>query len=84
VSLYVSNNHMGNFFECVKSRKAPVVYAESGHRSVSVCHLGVLALRLGRKLNWDPEKEQFIGDKEANSYLSREQRKPYSYESLGV
>ncbi len=84
VSLYVSNNHMGNFFDCVKSRKAPVVDAESGHRAVSVCHLGVLALRLGRKLNWDPEKEQFLGDKEANSYLSREQRKPYSYELLGI
>jgi predicted dehydrogenase len=84
VSLYVSNDHMRNFFECVKSRKAPVVDASTGHRSVSVCHLGVLAMRLGRKLNWDPEKEQFINDKEADSYLSRAQRKPYSYESLGV
>jgi myo-inositol 2-dehydrogenase / D-chiro-inositol 1-dehydrogenase len=61
-----------------------VVDASTGHRSVSVCHLGVLAMRLGRKLNWDPEKEQFINDKEADSYLSRAQRKPYSYESLGV
>ena len=46
--------------------------------------MACLALRLGRKLNWDPVKEQFINDKEADSYLSREMRKPFSYESLGV
>ena len=84
VSLYVSNDHMGNFFDCVRSRKAPIAEAAIGHRSVSVCHLGVIALRLGRKLNWDPAKEQFIDDKEANSYVSREMRKPWSYEGLGV
>jgi predicted dehydrogenase len=84
VSLYVSNDHMKNFIDCVKSRKAPIAEAAIGHRSVSVCHLGVLAIRLGRKLNWDPVKEEFVDDKEANSYLSREMRKPWSYESLGV
>jgi len=84
VSLYVSNDHMGNFFDCVRSRKAPIAEAAIGHRSVSVCHLGVLAIRLGRKLNWDPVKEQFVNDKEADSHLSREMRKPWSYEGLGV
>jgi predicted dehydrogenase len=84
VSLYVSNDHMGNFFDCVRSRKAPIAEAAIGHRSVSVCHLGVIALRLGRKLTWDPAKEQFIDDKEANGYVSREMRKPWSYEGLGV
>jgi hypothetical protein len=44
----------------------------------------VLAIRLGRKLNWDPVKEQFIDDKEADGYLSREMRKPWSYEGIGV
>ena len=66
VQLYVSNDHMQNFFDCVRSRKPPICEAEIGHRSVSVCHLGVIALRLGRKLSWDPEKEVFVDDKEAD------------------
>ena len=67
---------------CVRSRKQPICPAEVGHRSVSVCHLGVIAMRLGRKLQWDPEKEQFVNDTEANGHLAREQRKPYSYEMI--
>ncbi len=80
--LYVSNDHMGNFFECVRSRKQPVADVEIGHRSASICHLGVIALRLGRKLKWDPAKEQFIGDSEAGKFLSREMRKPWDYSSI--
>ena len=71
---------VGNFFDCVRTRKPPICDAEIGHRSVSVCHLGVIALRLGRKLRWDPAKEEFVGDKEANGYLVREMRKPLTYE----
>jgi predicted dehydrogenase len=82
VSLYVSNNHMGNFFDCVRSRKPPICEAEVGHRSVSVCHLGVIAIRLGRKLRWDPEHERFVGDQEAESYVARAMRKPYSYDTI--
>jgi predicted dehydrogenase len=78
----VSNDHMGNFFECVKTRKTPICEAEVGHRSASLCHLGVIALRLGRKLKWDPAKEEFIADKEANGYLAREQRKPWTYDAV--
>ena len=80
--LAVSNNHMGNFFECVKSRKAPICEPEIGHRSVSVCHLGVIALRTGRKLNWDPAKEEFVNDADAQGYVSREMRKPWSYDAV--
>ncbi len=79
-ALYVSNNHMGNFFECLRTRKQPICEAEIGHRSVSLCHLGVIAIRLGRKLNWDPAKETFVEDKEANGYLAREMRKPWTYD----
>lgn len=79
--LYVSNNHMANFFDCVRSRKAPICEAEIGHRSVSVCHLGAIALRTGRKLNWDPEREQFRDDADANRYLSREMRAPWRLEA---
>lgn len=82
VDLPVSNDHMGNFFDCVRTRKPPICDAEIGHRSVSLCHLGVIAIRLGRKLNWDPVKQAFIGDKEADSYLRREMRKPWTYEMI--
>jgi predicted dehydrogenase len=67
-------NHMGNFFDCVESRKTPVSDVESQHRSVSTCHLGNIAMRVGRKVKWDPETEVFPGDNEANSLLKREQR----------
>jgi len=78
--LYASDNHMQNFFDCVRSRQAPICDVEIGHRSVSVCHLGVIALRLGRKLRWDPVREQFIGDAEANQWLARPMRKPWTYD----
>ena len=80
--LYLSNDHRGNFFECVRSRKDPICAVEIGHRSASVCHLGAISLRTGRKLQWDPEKENFIGEfaAEANAHLAREMRKPYDYD----
>lgn len=67
-------NHMGNFFDCIGSRKKPVSDVESQHRSVSTCHLGNIAMRVGRSLTWDPELEEFPGDAEANAHLQREQR----------
>jgi predicted dehydrogenase len=80
--LYASDDHMGNFFDCVRSRKQPVADAETGHRSASICHLGVIAMRLGRKLNWDPVREKFTGEgaKEADKMLAREMRKPFDYQ----
>ena len=80
--VYVSNDHMGNFIDCVKTRKAPICPVEVGHRSASLCHLGVISIRLGRKLNWDPVKEQFVSDDEANSMVSRQMRKPYDYDMI--
>jgi hypothetical protein len=80
--LYRSDDHMGNFFECVRTREQPICNVEVGHRSVSVCHLGVIAMRLGRPLAWDPEKEQFVGDNEANGWIAREMRKPWDYEMI--
>jgi myo-inositol 2-dehydrogenase/D-chiro-inositol 1-dehydrogenase len=70
-------NHMGNFFDCVASRKTPLSDVVSQHRSVSVCHLGNISMRLGRPLKWNPETEQFVGDDQANTWLSREQRKGF-------
>ena len=78
--LYASDDHMGNFFDCIRSRKPPICEAEIGHRSASLCHLGVIALRLGRNLKWNPQAEQFVDDAEATHWLSREMRKPWSYD----
>jgi predicted dehydrogenase len=80
--LYASDNHMGNFFDCVRSRKLPVADVETGHRSASMCHLGVIALRLGRKLEWNPAHEKFTGEgaKDANKMVAREMRKPFDYD----
>ncbi len=82
VRLAESNDHMGNFFDSIKSRKPPICEAEIGHRSATVCHLGVISLRLGRKLQWNPQAEQFVNDPEANRWLTREMRKPWNYESV--
>lgn len=76
-----SNNHMGNFFQCVKSRRQPVSPVRIQHRTVSACHLTNLSIRLGRKLTWDPQAEQFVGDDEANTYLARKQRTPYEIQT---
>ncbi|MCS7237966.1 MAG: Gfo/Idh/MocA family oxidoreductase [Thermoguttaceae bacterium] len=77
IRVEVSDNHMQNFFDCVRSRKDPIVNVEIGHRIASLCHLGNIARWLGRRLQWDPEKEVFIGDDEANLYLDCPKRKGY-------
>jgi predicted dehydrogenase len=76
--LYVSNDHHANFIECVRSRKPTICPAEVGHRSVSLCHMGNISLRLGgRKLAWDPTAERFTGDEDANRMLDRPKRAPW-------
>ncbi|MFN0055682.1 MAG: Gfo/Idh/MocA family oxidoreductase [Planctomycetales bacterium] len=70
-------DHMRNLFECIKDRTQPISDVETHHRSMTTCHLANIAIRLGRKLEWDPEKEQIVGDKEAQSFQAREQRKGY-------
>jgi len=80
--LPVSKDHKGNFFECIRTRQQPIAPAEVGHRSISVCHLGVLSMRLGRRLEWDPEKQQFVNDPEADKWLSRPQRAPWTFENI--
>ena len=82
VRLYVSNDHKGNFFDCVRTRKQPICTAEVGHRSASMCHLGAISTRLNRRLQWDPQKEQFVNDAEADGWLAREQRQPWTYETI--
>ena len=85
VKLEVSKDHMGNFFDCVRSRKDPIARVENGHRSASIGHLIIIALRTGRKLQWDPAKEIFTGAgaSEATVHLARPQRAPYDYTFAG-
>ena len=78
VKLYVSTNHHANWLDCIKSRKAPICDAEVGHRSATVCHLGNIAIRTGRKLTWNPKTEEIVGDKEASAMLTKEYRKPWT------
>ena len=72
--------HMQNFFDCVKDRALPISDVFTHHRSVSACHLANIAMLLQRKLQWDPDKEDFVGDPDASAMLSREQREPYQVE----
>jgi predicted dehydrogenase len=70
-------DHMTNFFNCVKSREEPISDIFSHHRALSTCHLANIAMRLDREFKWDPEKEELIGDDQAQSFVSREQRQGY-------
>lgn len=77
IHLYNSRDHKQDFLDCIKSRKDPIANAEVGHRSASLCHLGNIAMLLGRRLKWDPRKERFINDSEANRMLRRPMRAPW-------
>jgi len=70
-------NHMGNFFDCIQTRQTPISDVVSQHHSVTTCHLGNIAMRLGRPLKWDAQGGQFAGDDEANTWLRRERRQGY-------
>ena len=78
VHLYVSDNHVRNWLDSIKSRKSPITPAEVAHRSCSVCLLQQIAMHLKRKLYWDPKTERFKNDDEANRWLSRPERPPYA------
>src|SRR5215510_1803239 len=77
IHLYESKEHHGNWLECVRSRKQPIAPAEIAHRSCSTCLIHQIAMKLKRKVVWDPQKERFKNDDEANRMLSRPQRWPY-------
>jgi predicted dehydrogenase len=70
-------NHMGNFFDCIEARRPTISDVESQHRSVSICHLSNISMKLGRMLTWNPEAEQFVNDSEADKLLSRDQRQGF-------
>ena len=77
IQLYKSNHHKVNLLECIQSRRETVAPAEIAHRSCTVCLLGEIAMRLGRKLKWDPEKEEFLNDEQASRMLAKPMRSPW-------
>jgi len=74
IHLYKSDNHKQDFLDCVRTRSQPVAPAEVAHRSIMVGHLGLIAIKLGRKVMWDPARERFMNDPQANRFLSRPMR----------
>ena len=78
IHLYESKDHHGNWLECIRSRQQPIAPVEVAHRACSACLLHHMAMKLKRKLYWDPGRERFKNDDEANSMLSRPQRPPYT------
>jgi len=77
INLYRSNNHIGNFIDCVISRRPTITPAEVAHRSASVGHLCVIAITLGRKIRWNPDTEEILGDPTAATMLGRAKREPW-------
>jgi hypothetical protein len=74
----LSYNHVRNFVDCVKSREDPSEPVEAGHRTASLCHLGNIAMKLKRKIKWDPQTEHIVGDDEAAAMLSKPMREPWT------
>jgi predicted dehydrogenase len=79
IHLYKSEEQHGNWLDCIRSRKQPIAPVEVGHRACSTCLLHHIAMKTKRKLYWDPVKERFKNDDEANAMLSRPQRAPYRF-----
>jgi predicted dehydrogenase len=77
IHLYKIDNQHQNWLDCIKSGKEPISPVEKGHRACSVCLITHISMKLGRKLEWDPDTEKFVKDDDANKLLSRSQRFPY-------
>ena len=78
IHLYKSDNHFRNFIDCIISGEETIAPAEIGHRSITMSHLGNIAMKLQQDLDWDPETEKFVNNDLANSMLSREMREPWA------
>ena len=84
VHLYTSAEQHGNWLDCIRSGKLTISPAEVAHRSCSACLISHIAMKIPRKLYWDPINERFRNDDEANRMLSRSQRYPWGYENIGA
>jgi predicted dehydrogenase len=77
LALWQARWHMQNWLDCIRSRSVPVADVETGHRSITVCHLANITRAVGRELRWDPARERFPNDDEANALLDRPRRKGF-------
>jgi hypothetical protein len=68
-----------DFIQAVKTRSQTLAPFEVGHRTTSLCQLGLIAIQVGRKLNWDPQAERFVNDDLANRFLGRARRSPWHF-----
>lgn len=84
IHLTKSTEHHGNWLGAIQGNNELLSPVEIGHRACSVCLVSHIAMKLGRKLAWDPVKEEFINDPEANTYLSRPQRRPWGTDYVNV
>lgn len=78
IQLYRSDNHFRNFIDCVISRRETIAPVEVAHRSITIAHLGNIAMKLGKDLEWDPKTERILNVPEANEMLSRPMREPWN------
>jgi hypothetical protein len=85
IHLHVSpkEDHHLDWLTSIRTRQPPAAPAEDGHRACTTCLISHAAMKLGRKLRWDPKQERFIDDEKANAFLSRKQRAPYGTNSVG-
>jgi predicted dehydrogenase len=84
IHLYNSADQHGNWLDCIESRKEPISPIEIGHRACSVCLITHVSMKIPRKLQWDPTKEHFVNDAEANTWLRRAQRAPYGTDRIKI
>ena len=77
VHLYASPGHQADWLNCIKTRERPICDVEIGYRSVTICHLGNISIRTGRKLQWDPQTERIVNDEGANRWLDKPYRAPW-------
>jgi predicted dehydrogenase len=84
IHLYKIDDQHGNWLECIKTRKAPISPIEKGHKACVICLISDIAMQYPRKFEWNPDKEMFIDDDEANALLHRDQRKPYGTDYVKV
>lgn len=78
IQLYKSENHFRNFIDCVYSRKETIAPAEIAHRSITIAHLGNIAMKLNQDLEWDPVTEKILNNETANNMLARPMREPWA------
>jgi myo-inositol 2-dehydrogenase / D-chiro-inositol 1-dehydrogenase len=79
---HASSDHHGDWLTSIQTREPAATNPEQAHRATSTCILGWISMKLGRKLRWDPDKETFVGDEQANAMLVRPQRAPYGIARL--